>query len=44
MSENVQDTSWYCSWWTIILAVNAVLGCVALEWAWKSLHRFRNPN
>jgi len=42
MSEN--DTPLFCSWWFILLIVNAVLGCTALEWAWQKLQRFRHPN
>ena len=31
------------TWWHILLAVNAILGIVLLEWAWKKTARHRNP-
>jgi len=42
MTENVASLVIFVM--VIILAANAVVGCVMLEWAWRSLKRFRNPN
>ena len=32
------------SFLTILLALNALIGLIALEWSWYKFRRFRNPN
>jgi hypothetical protein len=46
MQESAVDSMapWYCSWWAILVLINAVSGLAVFEWAWYSLRRFRSPN
>ena len=34
----------HCSFWTIALLVNALIGLLLFEWAWGKMSRFRNPD
>ena len=41
----MSDSNWsiHAGWITVVIVLNAILGLIMFEWAWKDTYRYRNP-